>query len=97
MEAFIGAKDEEIAFSKLIAVPRFLRFGHVVMNYRFGSQLIVQKCDLFRVHLSELKAVAYLGWGHRGHVPPHSGQVKEKNGSRSSKKGPKFKKFSPSA
>ena len=56
MKAFIGAKDEEIAFSKLIVVPRFLRFGLVVMNYRFGSQLIVQKCDLFRVHLSEIKA-----------------------------------------
>ena len=56
MKAFIGAKDEEIAFSKLIAVPRFLRFNQVKMNYRFGSQLIVQKCDLFRVNLSSIKA-----------------------------------------
>ena len=56
MKAFIGANDEEIALSKLIVVPRFLRFDHVKMNYRFGSQSIVQKCDLFRVHLSEIKA-----------------------------------------
>ena len=55
MKAIIGGK-KEIAFSKLIVVPHFLRFNQVTLAYQIGSQHINQKCDSFRVHLSELKA-----------------------------------------
>ena len=56
MKAFIGNKCEEIALSKLIVVPHFLRFNLVALVYRSGSQSIDQKCDSFRVYLSAIKA-----------------------------------------
>ena len=41
--------------------------------------------------------VAYFGWGHMGNAPPPLRPIKGKNVFRSSKKGLKFKKFSPAA
>ena len=56
LKAFIGDDEKEIALSKLIVVPHFLRFDQVTLAYRIGSQNILQKCDLFCDHLSEIKA-----------------------------------------
>ena len=56
LKAFIGADEKEIALSKLIVVPRFLRFDQVALEYRIGSQHILQKCDSFHGYLSSIKA-----------------------------------------
>ena len=59
LKAFIGAKDEEIALSKLIVVPHYLRFDQVTLAYRIGSQSIAKKCESFRGYLSAIKATLY--------------------------------------
>ena len=60
LKAFIGAgfDQKEIAFSELLTVPRFLRFGFVKLNY-FGQQSIAEKFESFRFRLPSIKATLY--------------------------------------
>ena len=44
-----------IAFSELIGVPRFLRFGNVLLVYLTGSQPIAEKCESFGRYLPSIK------------------------------------------
>ena len=44
-----------IDLSEFVAVPRFLRFNQVRLEYR-GSQSIAQKCEYFLGHLPSIKA-----------------------------------------
>ena len=56
----VGIDKKEIAFSELFAVPRFLRFGLVILNYySIGQQSFVEKFELFRRHLPSIKATLY--------------------------------------
>ena len=61
LKAFIGAgvNRKEIAFSELLAVPRFLRFGFVKLNYSIGQQSIAEKFESFRLRLPSIKATLY--------------------------------------
>ena len=49
----------EIAFSELLAVPRFLRFGFVKLDYSIGLQSIAKKFESFRRHLPSIKDTLY--------------------------------------
>ena len=64
-------------------------------DVQVGSQDSTTRWDYFQ-HAQYDEQQRIQG-GDTGDMSPHSDQVKEKNGSRSSKRGTKFKKFSPSA
>ena len=58
MKAFIGADKKEIALSDLVEVPRFLRFGNVILEYPICSQSIAES-ESFRGLLSTIKTSLY--------------------------------------
>ena len=60
LKAFIGVGfvKKEIAFSELLTVPCFLRFGSVKLDY-FSQQPIDIKFESFRRHLPSIKATLY--------------------------------------
>ena len=61
LTAFIGGSSfkKEVALSKLVDFPRFLRFDRFELDYKTGYQSIVQKCGSFRGYLSSIKATLY--------------------------------------
>ena len=48
-----------IAFQELIGVPRFLRFGNVLLVYLTGSQPIAEKCESFGRYLPSIKTTLH--------------------------------------
>ena len=64
LNAYVGVRtfdSNEITFSELLAVPRFLRFDFVKLNYSIsiGQQSIAEKFESFRCHLPSIKATLY--------------------------------------
>ena len=55
----VGIVKKEIAFSELLTVPRFLRFGFVTLDYLFCQQSIAEMFESFRRHLPPIKATLY--------------------------------------
>ena len=61
LETFIGVDihQKEINFSELLTVPRFFRFGFVILDYSLGQQSIAEKFESFRLRLPSIKATLY--------------------------------------